>query len=53
MMGKDMREQVKERYGEIAGKLQKGKASCCCGSSCCTSIINPEALYDGHLRFIG
>lgn len=49
-MGKDMREQVKERYGEIAGKLQKGKASCCCGSSCCTSIINPEALYDGHLR---
>ncbi len=50
-MGKDMREQVKEHYGEIAGKLQKGKASCCCGSSCCTSIVNP-ALYGGHLHYL-
>lgn len=51
-MGKNMREQVKEHYSKIAGKLQKGKTSCCCGSSCCTSIVNPEAFYDGHLDYL-
>ena len=50
-MGKNMRDQVKEHYGEIAGKLQKGSASCCCGAgaSCCTSIVNPEAFYSEDL----
>lgn len=48
-MSKDMRDQVRDYYGEIASKLQKGKASCCCGSSCCTSIVDPELLYDEHL----
>jgi arsenite methyltransferase len=50
MMGKDMLEQVKKHYGEIAVKMQKGKESCCCGSSCYPSIVNPEAFYDGQLR---
>ena len=49
-MGKNMRNQVREHYGEVASKLQKGKASCCCGSSCCTSIVNPESLYNEQLN---
>lgn len=51
-MGKNMREQVKRHYSQIASKLKKGKASCCSGSSCCTPIINPEASYDKHLHYL-
>lgn len=49
-MDKDMREQVREHYGEIASKLQKGDSACCCGSSCCSSIVNPELLYNDDLN---
>ncbi|AFV10688.1 S-adenosyl-L-methionine:arsenic(III) methyltransferase ArsM [Thermacetogenium phaeum DSM 12270] len=46
---KEIRDQVKDYYGEIAAKLQQGKSSCCCGPSCCTPIVDPESLYKEHL----
>jgi len=50
-MGKDIRDTVREQYGEIASKLKKGGiSSCCCGPSCCTPIINPELFYNDQLR---
>ena len=50
-MGKDIRDTVREQYGEIASKLKKGgTSSCCCGPSCCTPIINPELFYNDQLR---
>lgn len=50
-MGKNIRDTVREQYGEIASKLQKGStSSCCCGPSCCcTPIVNPEAFYNDQL----
>ena len=50
LVGKNMRDQVKEHYGEIASKLQKAVRPCCQGgASCCTSIVNPEAFYSEDL----
>lgn len=49
-IGRDIRDTVKGHYGDIASKLQQGSASCCCGSSCCTSIVNPEVFYSDQLR---
>jgi hypothetical protein len=30
-IGRDIRDSVKEHYGDIANKLQQGGGSCCCG----------------------
>jgi arsenite methyltransferase len=47
-MADNIREHVRERYGEMAKKVEKqGPVSCCCdSSSCCSSVSNAEMLYD-------
>lgn len=47
-MEKDIREKVKEHYGEIASKVSKeSKSSCCSSKSCCgdDSISNTNTIY--------
>jgi len=48
-MSEEIRKQVKQFYGNIAKDLKEGKASCCCGNSCCTPIANASLLYHPDL----
>lgn len=45
-MGKDIKSQVKEYYGEIAKKVNaQSKSSCCCNASCCGDVVKDRELY--------
>ena len=49
-MGKNMRDQVKEHYGEIAGKLQKAVRPAAAGEGVLLYFhVNPEAFYGEDL----
>src|SRR5437868_6069884 len=52
-MSTNVKEVVKEKYGEAARRVTTGQGSSCCGaSSCCGTDIDPitSNLYDEHQR---
>jgi arsenite methyltransferase len=48
--GRDLREQVQQRYAEAALAVTQGKGSCGCGSGSCCSDQFGEGLYDPEQR---
>jgi arsenite methyltransferase len=45
----DVKELVKEKYGDIAKKVNSNSKSSCCGSKgCCSDISNTSIIYNGQ-----
>jgi arsenite methyltransferase len=45
----DVKEKVKEKYGDIAKKVSTTSKSSCCGSKgCCSDISNTSVIYNGQ-----
>lgn len=48
-MNFDVKQKVKEYYGNIAKKVDKNsKSSCCCNSSCCGDVSDNSLIYKGQ-----
>jgi 2-polyprenyl-3-methyl-5-hydroxy-6-metoxy-1,4-benzoquinol methylase len=47
-MSTDIKEAVKEKYGQVALKVLEEEGASCCGSSCCGNEVDPitSGLYD-------